>query len=447
MRTLPRILAFLAAAMSSLFFFRVRSPASAPLTLPKMIAASLSPFVAVMGALGAVLGMLSRTPSAIIAGGLGALLATRYVQRATAPHDGFEHAFGADWRSKISPEQASRMLQQRWTWRMPDAPEPRWERDITFWTLPGTDQQLLCDVWQPPAGVTPSGLAIIYFHGSGWHFLDKDFGTRTFFRHLAAQGHVVMDVAYRLCPEADLFGMMGDVKRAIAWMKANAGHYGVNPDRIVVAGGSAGGHLSLLAAYAPTHPQLTPDDVKDADTSVRAVISYYGPVDMRAYDEHAGATLGKGDKAPKPRESGFFTRLSNMAVEALVTRVGGGSIVEEGWATLTHDKMMVNLLGGLPDEVPELYDLASPLTHVGPHCPPTLLLQGEHDSIVPAHAARALHRKLVEAGVPAVYHEFPQTEHAFDLVILPRYSPAAQAALYDVDRFLALMAAEKEQEQ
>ncbi|MFQ5857008.1 MAG: hypothetical protein ACE5LU_15450 [Anaerolineae bacterium] len=50
------------------------------------------------------------------------------------------------------------------------------------------------------------------------------------------------------------------------------------------------------------------------------------------------------------------------------------------------------------------------------------------------------------AGVPVVYHEFPQTEHAFDLVVLPRCSPAAQAALYDVDRFLALMSAEKERE-
>jgi len=229
-------------------------------------------------------------------------------------------------------------------------------------------------------------------------------------------------------------------------MKANANRYGVNPERIVVGGGSAGGHLSLLAAFAPDHPELTPEDVKDPDLSVRGVFSYYGSVDMRAYDEHAGATLGKGDRTPKPDESGLFARLPNLAVEGVVKRMTGGSIAAKGWAALTHDQIMVNLLGGLPDEVPELYDLASPITHVGPHCPPTLLLQGEHDSIVPAHATRALHRKLVEAGVPVVYHEFPQTEHAFDLVILPRYSPAAQAALYDVDRFLAVVAAEKEQE-
>jgi acetyl esterase/lipase len=442
MKTLTRILAYFSAAASSLLLFRVRSPAGAPLTLPKMIAASLSPVVAVVGALGSVLGLLSKTHSALIAGGLGALLATRYVKRATAPHDGFELAFGPDWQSQITPVLAPRMLKRRWTWRMPASPEPRWERDIPFWTLPGTDRQLLCDVWQPPRDVTPSGLAVVYLHGSGWHFGDKDFGTRTFFHHLAAQGHVVMDVAYRLCPETDLFGMMGDAKRAIAWMRANASRYDVNSARIVAGGGSAGGHLSLLAAYAPDHPELTPEDVKHVDLSVRAVFSIYGPVDMRAYDKHAGATFGRGEPAPQPGESGLLAKLSDRAVEALLSRMGSGSLVDPDWSTITHDEMMINLLGGLSHDVPEVYDLASPITHVGPHCPPTLLLQGEHDSTVPAYATRDLHRKLVAAGVPVVYHEFPQTEHAFDLVVLPRYSPAAQAALYDVDRFLALIASE-----
>jgi len=172
-------------------------------------------------------------------------------------------------------------------------PEARWERDIAFRRIPGSSRELLCDLWQPPEGTPSSHLAFLYFHGSGWHWLDKDFNTRRLFRHLCAQGHVVMDVAYRLCPEVDAYGMLGDVKRAIAWMKENAEKYDVDPRRVVTGGGSAGGHLALLAAYAPDHPELTPDDVKDADLSVSAVVSYYGPVDMRAYYDHAGATLGK----------------------------------------------------------------------------------------------------------------------------------------------------------
>ena len=116
--------------------------------------------------------------------------------------------------------------------------------------------------------------------------MDKDYGTRPFFRQLTAQGHVVMDVAYRLCPEVDIYEMVGDVKRAVAWMKANAARYAVDPQRIVLAGGSAGAHLALLAAYAPDHPRLTPKDVQGCDLSVRAVVSYYGPSDLCATYEH-----------------------------------------------------------------------------------------------------------------------------------------------------------------
>ena len=101
----------------------------------------------------------------------------------------------------------------------------------------------------------------------------KDYGTRPFFRYLTGQGHVVMDVAYRLSPETAIPGMVGDVKRAIAWMKCNAARYGASPEKIVIGGGSAGGHISLLAAYAPDHLDLTPVDAKGEDLSVRGVIS------------------------------------------------------------------------------------------------------------------------------------------------------------------------------
>jgi acetyl esterase/lipase len=113
--------------------------------------------------------------------------------------------------------------------------------------------------------------------------LDKDVLTRPIFRHVAAQGHVIMDVAYRLYPETDMLGMVGDAKRAIAWMKAQGLTYGVNPKRVVVACASAGGYLALLAAYTPGEGVLRPDDVGDGDLRVRGVISCYGPTDLRAY--------------------------------------------------------------------------------------------------------------------------------------------------------------------
>ena len=99
---------------------------------------------------------------------------------------------------------------------------------------------------------------------------------------------------------------------------------------------------------------------------------------------------------------------------------------------------MRNLIGALPEEDPATYALVSPINHVGPHCPPTLLLQSGEDWLVPADGARQLHQKLTEAGVQAAYVEFPYTDHGFD-IIAPRWSPSTQASFYDVERFLALL--------
>jgi acetyl esterase/lipase len=442
-KTLLVIVGFLLTLASSLYFIRIRSPAAAPLTLPKMFVTSGATFVAAVGALIAVLGLVLGSIASAVPAAVAVALSLRYLLRIAARHDGFERAFGPYWQYQIGPEQSGSMLPRRWMGRLPDAPEPRWEPDIVFWRIPDSGRELLCDVWQPPQGTPSSRTAFLYFHGSGWHWGDKDFNTRRLFRHLCAQGHVVMDVAYRLCPEVDAYGMLGDVKRAIAWMKENAAKYDVDPKRVVTGGGSAGGHLALLAAYAPDDPELTPDDVKDADLSVAAVVSYYGPVDMRAYCDHAGATLvgggddGKKDQKQDPMRSGTFSRISTAVLRFLMGDLFDR--IKDQDFPIPHQQMMKNLFGGQPDEIPYRYKLFSPIVHAGPNSPPTLLLQGEHDSLVPAFACRALYRKLVQSEVPAVHVEYPQTEHAFDVTILSRYSPAGQAALYELERFLALI--------
>ncbi len=390
---------FFSAVLSVLFFVKIKTPLNLWLYAGKMLATALSPLVALFGIMQAMRGLNSGAWPPFVAGGASGVLAAIYMWRVLTQHVGFEKAFGADWRSKIPPAQRARTRRARMLWYLPrwlaPVPQPRWTRDLVYWTLtnPETAEErpLLCDLWQPPENVTPSGLALIYCHGGAWHRLDKDFGTRPVFRYLALQGHVIMDIAYRLWPETDLFGMIGDVKRAIVWLKANAACYGINPERIVVSGGSAGGHLALLTAYTPHHPALTPDDLRDADTTVHAVVSFYGAVDMRAT---------------------YYNVPANPEI---------------GW-----------LLGGSPDEVPDMYALASPITHAGPASPPTLLFQGQHDYYMPLEATRALYHKLLQAGVPAVYAEFPQTDHAFDL-ILPHYAPAARVARHTLDNFLSLM--------
>lgn len=311
------------------------------------------------------------------------------------------------------------------------------KQHMAFYTIPGQNREILCDVWQPPEHIAPSGLGFIYLHGSAWYLLDKDLGTRPFFSHLAAQGHVVMDVAYRLAPETDMMGMINDAKRAIAWMKDNAAAYGVNPGHIVVGGGSAGGHLALMAAYTADDPRFTPTELAGKDLSVCAVVSLYGPTDLKAFYYHTRQHLTTRSTPGRPKKAAP-THMPAWIVKSMgdeYFRLGMDKDFENAGA-------LAPLLGGHPDECPERYALYSPVTHVHPGCPPTLLVQGGHDIMAPVQTTRLLYRRLVEGKVPAVMHILPQTDHAFDL-IQPGVSPPAHNAIFDVERFLALMAGEE----
>jgi acetyl esterase/lipase len=409
------LLSFLCLFLNCSLFIHLKPPYSFYFVMFQLTAGALSPFLVLLGLVGAGLGWFYHAPIAIAAGLLGAGISASYIAIVTVPQGGFDSAFGKDWKIRIPPSQESHLLKRRWNVVLPYTDEPTWERDIPFWTIPGTDRKLLCDVWQPPEGVARSGLAFIYFHGSAWWILDKDFGTRPFFHQLASQGHVIMDVAYRLCPEVDIYGMIADVKRAVTWMKANAARYQINPERVVLAGASAGGHLALLAAYAPYHPELTPSDVQGRDLSVRAVVSYYGPTDLRA-----------------------CYQLTNQARLINLPKVEIGPIDPASKKNMTDAGRLDTLLGGHLHEVPEIYGLASPVTHVHAGCPPTLLIQGESDVITSAPATREMYRKLVESGVPAINIIYPLTNHAFDM-LLPQVSPPTHAGLYYLERFLALM--------
>jgi acetyl esterase/lipase len=430
MKRLSRYLALSSAAVGLLTLVRPRGVFSF-LRPSKMAAGALVPFAAIGGGLGALIGLTRKDCLAIGAGLFGAGVAIRHSIRATAPHDGFDRVFGPDWWARIQPDRRARMLPARYKPVLPPQQPVPWRRDVVIGTHVETGAPLLADLWQPPEGVPPTGMAVIYLHGSAWHYLDKDVGTRSFFRHLAGQGHVVLDVAYTLAPRAQIHAMVADVKRAIAWMKTHAVECGVDPERIVLMGGSAGGHLALLSAYTPNDPEFQPADVTE-DTSVRAVVSYYGPTDLRATYEEGQTAMPQHDLARNVQ------RVLNFPIVAGEQLLQNLEIIPQVNVQVKAGDVLPNLVGGTPDEVPEMYRLASPIAHVGPHCPPTLLLQGAHDTFGMMPDVACLHRALDEAGVPSIHVEFPDTEHAFDL-ILPRWSPSAQAATYDTERFLALM--------
>lgn len=413
---------------------------AASMLLPKLIIDIWAPFMAMIGGLGTVLGLLSRDKQASATGVIGAALLGRYVRRVTAPRDGFDRAFGPDWESRIPADLRARMASSRWQFPAAAPPPsiPGWQRNMVFGANPNTGEPLLCDVWQPPPNVPRTGVAVIYLHGTLWQAADKDFLTRSFFRRLAGQGHLVMDVAYSLVPRAEIRGITREVKRAIGWIKAHAIHYGVKPDRVVLMGASGGGHLALLAAYTPNHPDFQPANLP-ADTSVRGVISLYGPTDLSALFEEYGKLDARQPESSSQITDDMRPRVFNRTVyERLITALR--ILPAYRYHNLPMGPLViVDALGGTLKEVPERYHLYSPIAHVGPHCPPTLQFFGTHDFFMDLSHGRRLDRALVDAGVSSILVEFPGVEHGFDLNPFRRISPAVQAVEYDIERFLGLM--------
>jgi acetyl esterase/lipase len=219
--------------------------------------------------------------------------------------------------------------------------------------------------------------------------------------------------------------MVKEVNQAVLWMKENGPRYGVNSERIILMGGSAGAHLALMAAYTPGHSEFKPFE-DSGDTAVHGVVVFYPPVDFLQEEMF--------QRKQSTSQPNFINRAAQSFLDFIFTtsetkRVGELEGVEKG------DNMIVQMLGGRPEEIPDTYRLLSPLYHINKDCPPTLILQGSEDVFGLSPAVRRFHLKLMAANVPVIYVEFPHTEHGFDL-IFPQISPPAQAAIYNVEIFL-----------
>lgn len=122
----------------------------------------------------------------------------------------------------------------------------------------------------------PTGAPVlIHFHAGGYHSGRKNFQSRALLHRLAQHGWVTVSANYRLRPQADFYDHFADLKRVIAWVREHGAHYGADPSTLVLAGGSAGGHMASIAALTQNDPRYQPG-FEDADTSVSAVVSLYG---------------------------------------------------------------------------------------------------------------------------------------------------------------------------
>ncbi len=251
------------------------------------------------------------------------------------------------------------------------------------------------DVWRRP-DLPADGRApvMVQVHGGAWATGDKEGQAYPLMVHLVERGWICVSITYRLSPRATWPDHITDVKRAIGWVKEHIADHGGDPDWVAITGGSAGGHLSSLAALTPNDPQFQVG-FEDVDTSVRAAVPFYGAFDWTNRDE-----TGRGD---------MVDFLTNRVVKATM------------------------------EDNPAVYDQASSMTHVGPDAVPFFVLHGADDSLIPVEQARAmvdLMRK--ESKQPTLYAEFPGAQHAFDIFGTAR----AKASCRGIEQFLNVVRAE-----
>jgi acetyl esterase/lipase len=143
------------------------------------------------------------------------------------------------------------------------------------------EEFLTLDVlWNDHEGLQPM---VIQIHGGGWEVGDKNASNSLFrARYLANHGYVVFNINYRMLPNYPVQEQVEDVMGAVIWAKEHAADYGADPNRVGVTGGSAGGHLTAMVAWASDDPYFEPTGHADSeyDSDVQAAVPFYGVFDL-----------------------------------------------------------------------------------------------------------------------------------------------------------------------
>lgn len=247
----------------------------------------------------------------------------------------------------------------------PPVPGVHMQEDIEYGR--GGDTPLFLDLYTPEnrQGVLPG---ILLFFGGSWKYGRKD-QLRVYAQYLAANGYVVGAVQYRLREAGQWPNSIQDAKCAVRWMRAHAAEFGIDPGHIGVLGNSAGGYLSLMTAYTAGQPEFEGDGGwADEDSSVQAVVDIYGPTD--------------------------FTEPIRRDHNAVVS-----------------------YMGGRYEEMPERFAKASPILQLSEKSPPTCVIHGTVDQLVPVTQSDRLVEKLQDFGIPYEYSRINGWPHAMDAAV------------------------------
>ncbi|NWJ70514.1 alpha/beta hydrolase [Pseudonocardia sp. ICBG1122] len=241
------------------------------------------------------------------------------------------------------------------------APGP--DRTVEFGAPGGTP--LLADLYLPRPGGGPAPV-LVRVHGGG--FVQGSRGPSPYNRFLADNGYAVVDVDYRLATEElhNWDTQVGDVGCALTWVGTAGPGLGLDTSRVGIFGESAGGNLAVDAAYLDRAGALAPTcgDLA-ALPRVRAVAGMYPAVDLTATEPFS----------------------------AIGRQVGAAYI------------------GGSPEQFPQRYAFTDSITHARPDSPPTLVVQGSADHLVPAAPVARFAAATDELGIPTRYLQLPGLEH------------------------------------
>lgn len=240
-------------------------------------------------------------------------------------------------------------------------PQSRPDAEVTYAEYAG--EPLKLSIFRPPPATRRAPI-LVHVHGGGWIAGDRNDRSGDL-RWFADQGWLTVGVDYPLSSgERHLWNGTADhIRCALSWLGSHASGYGGDPGRVVLTGDSAGGNLALHAAYQPA-------TACGPVVSAAAVVTVYPVIDLAAL--HDGSELGR--------------------------------------------TLAVAYTGGSPAEVPDRYRSVDAGAHLGPDAPPTLVIVGEADRLVPPQGAYAFADRAHALGVDLTLVRVPYAGHDLDEV-------------------------------
>lgn len=224
----------------------------------------------------------------------------------------------------------------------------------------GTDTSQRMDIYLPANRSTDSTKLIVMIHGGAWAEGDKkDFNDYVATLQARLPKYAIANINYRLATQAvnHFPTQEQDVLAAIMKLMDKRTEYGFS-NKVALLGASAGAHLALLQAYKYSNP-----------VKVKAVISFFGPTDM----------------------ADLYNNPANPYIPFALQI----------------------LLKGTPTTNATLYQQSSPINFVNAQSPPTLILHGEADGLVPVTQSKTLYNKLQIAGVESQLVLYPNEGHSW----------------------------------